>query len=134
MIKYAVRDSANGAFLGNFYLGTCVRVSVCVSCGVVCVSCGMCVVCCVCRLVSVFRVVCESHSPIDLFPREGKYSHAACFPLQLAYTEGGVESPKLRHGTESALVCNFTRPLPNKPSLLRHSEVVTLFHEVGHCT
>lgn len=29
-------------------------------------------------------------------------------------------------------MCNFTKPTPKKPSLLKHEEVVTLFHELGH--
>jgi thimet oligopeptidase len=32
----------------------------------------------------------------------------------------------------SAILANFTPPSSNQPSLLKHSEVVTLFHEFGH--
>ncbi len=31
------------------------------------------------------------------------------------------------------LTCNFMRPLENKPALLTHDDVITLFHEFGHC-
>lgn len=55
---------------------------------------------------------------LDLHPREGKYNHAACFPLA-----PGIAGRSL---PEAVLLCNFSR------GLLEHDEVVTFFHEFGH--
>jgi len=68
------------------------------------------------------------HFYMDLFPRDGKYSHAAAFALQKGCNlgDGSWQYPT------SAMVCNFVKPIPDSPSLLKHSEVETFFHEFGH--
>ncbi|MEO9256455.1 MAG: M3 family metallopeptidase [Tepidiformaceae bacterium] len=65
---------------------------------------------------------------MDLFPRANKFSHAAAFTLQRGrrLADGSYQKPV------SAIVANFTKPTPTQPSLLRHGEVVTFFHEFGH--
>lgn len=55
---------------------------------------------------------------LDLHPRDGKYTHAACF--------GVVPGIAGRTLPEAALLCNFSR------GLMTHDEVVTFFHEFGH--
>lgn len=68
---------------------------------------------------------------IDLFPRPGKYGHAASFPLGLArevksQSGAGYQIPL------SALVVNFNPPSDGKVAHLNVQEVETLFHEFGH--
>jgi thimet oligopeptidase len=61
---------------------------------------------------------------LDMHPREGKYKHAAQFPLK-----DGVRGVQLPEGV---LVCNFPQPSADDPGLLEHDDVVTMFHEFGH--
>ncbi len=64
----------------------------------------------------------------DFIPREGKYSHAAAFPLR----SGRLLSDGTYLKPIAAIVANFNPPSGDKPSLLSHDEVETLFHEFGH--
>ncbi len=64
----------------------------------------------------------------DLFPRPGKFGHAAAFPLVPAH----IDDDGQRVVPYTTILANFTKPGPDSPSLLKHDEVVTLFHEFGH--
>ncbi len=65
---------------------------------------------------------------LDLHPRDGKYTHAACWSVVSRRTEadGSVRLPV------AAVAANFTKPTGDTPSLLKHDEALTLWHEFGH--
>ncbi|MGI9585490.1 MAG: M3 family metallopeptidase [Acidimicrobiia bacterium] len=65
---------------------------------------------------------------LDLHPRDGKYTHAACWSVtnRRLDPDGSVRIPV------SAVAANFTKPTHDTPSLLKHDEAVTLWHEFGH--
>lgn len=65
---------------------------------------------------------------MDFFPRPGKRGGAWCttFRGQSIDSDGARVSPIV------SIVCNFTPPTGNTPSLLTLDEVETFFHEFGH--
>ena len=82
--------------------------------------------------VRTFRVLDESDAFVALFyadfhPRPGKRAGAWMTSYKSQFRRDGKnERPHV------SIVCNFTRPTEQTPSLLSFNEVTTLFHEFGH--
>jgi Zn-dependent oligopeptidase len=65
---------------------------------------------------------------MDLHPRNGKYTHAAAFPLRSTRrTADGC-----RVEPYAAILANLPAPSAGKPALLEFRDVETFFHEMGH--
>ncbi|HEX6551032.1 MAG TPA: M3 family metallopeptidase, partial [Gammaproteobacteria bacterium] len=65
---------------------------------------------------------------LDLYTRTGKRNGAWMDDCRSRRrTTRGVQTPV------AFLTCNFPPPVGKRPSLLTHDDVVTLFHELGHC-
>ncbi|QNL49549.1 M3 family metallopeptidase [Olivibacter sp. SDN3] len=63
----------------------------------------------------------------DWHPREGKRAGAWMTSYRGQWKENGLDNrPHI------SIVCNFSRPTGEVPSLLTFNEVTTLFHEFGH--
>jgi len=78
-----------------------------------------------------FRIM-EQGEPIagfylDLYAREGKRGGAWMDECRVRRHEGDSLQLPVAY-----LTCNFTRPVGERPALLTHDEVTTLFHEFGH--
>lgn len=66
---------------------------------------------------------------VDLFARQNKRGGAWMDPCQSRrkLLDGTLQCPI------ATLSCNFAKPVSNKPPTLSHDDVLTLFHEFGHC-
>ncbi|KAJ6252272.1 saccharolysin [Anaeramoeba flamelloides] len=70
---------------------------------------------------------------LDLYPRDGKFSHFAEFPIMPSFTNFDEQGNAIsRQAPHASLICNFNKPTKEKPSLLKHDDVVTMYHEAGH--
>lgn len=64
---------------------------------------------------------------VDYFPRKGKRAGAWMTSFKNQFRKNGENSrPHI------SVVCNFSKPTSDTPSLLTFQEVTTLFHEFGH--
>lgn len=72
-----------------------------------------------------------SYFMLDLYPREGKYGHAAAFNVVSGRVS--IEKGKEKYNPPvSCMVTNFKKPTKAVLSLLTHDEMETFFHEFGH--
>ncbi|SUD92271.1 Oligopeptidase A [Psychrobacter phenylpyruvicus] len=68
----------------------------------------------------------------DLYARTGKRGGAWMSGFQARYEYAGSAKEAYSQLPVCFMVGNFTPPTADKPSLLTHDEVLTLFHEFGH--
>jgi thimet oligopeptidase len=68
------------------------------------------------------------HLLLDLHPRPNKYGHACMMDIVPAVREKNGEY----HPPVIIVLANFSKPNADQPSLLRHDDVKTFFHEFGH--
>lgn len=69
----------------------------------------------------------QAYFYLDLYAREHKRGGAWMDECRVRRkSQEGLQLPV------AYLVCNFTAPVGDKPALLSHDEVTTLFHEFGH--
>lgn len=66
---------------------------------------------------------------LDLYQRDNKRSGAWCGTCRdrIQWPNGELQLPV------AYVVTNFANSVDSKPALLQHNDVITLFHEFGHC-
>ncbi|KAJ5447042.1 hypothetical protein N7445_001863 [Penicillium cf. griseofulvum] len=67
---------------------------------------------------------------LDIYPREGKYNHAAILTSILFYFKSYSSAGKQKQPVATALVCNVSQPSSGKRPLLQHRELITIFHDI----
>ncbi|QBR82910.1 M3 family peptidase [Legionella israelensis] len=84
--------------------------------------------------VKCYRILDEHKTPrgyiyTDLYARSAKRGGAWMDALQSRrkLNDGSIQLPI------ATLTCNFAKASVNKPAMLSHEEVLTMFHEFGHC-
>lgn len=84
--------------------------------------------------VNCYRLVDDQHEErgfiyMDLFARQQKNGGAWMDSLQSRQrlSDGSIQLPI------ATLTCNFAKPAANQIAYFSHEEVLTLFHEMGHC-
>jgi thimet oligopeptidase len=65
---------------------------------------------------------------LDLYPREGKYSHVCCSLMIPPH----IEKNGQRSSGMNLVIANFPKPSKDKPALLSLVDVTSFFHEFGH--
>lgn len=71
------------------------------------------------------------HIYLDLFPREGKTTQAACLRIRPGF-QRALDEREGRQTPIVAMVASLSKADASKPRLLQFREVTTLFHELGH--
>lgn len=67
----------------------------------------------------------------DLYPRDGKYSHA-CFSTLVSSVFKENDTKLLRDLPLGLIIANFNKPTETHDGLMKYDEARTLFHEMGH--
>ena len=65
---------------------------------------------------------------LDIYARPGKAGGAWMDVCRSRFVGAGQQQDPVAY-----LTCNFAPPTKGQPSLLTHDDVITLFHEFGHC-
>jgi oligopeptidase A len=69
-----------------------------------------------------------AHFYLDPYAREGKQPGAWMDDVRVRWArpDGSVQTPV------ATLTCNYAAPVGERPALMTHDDVITLFHEFGH--